>query len=98
MHSVEAGVRADLARLGIDEPTTTLECLAVKLAQLLDELQFANDQKNVSPATIARELRMTMEAIENAPHEDQDEVEKLMAANGTWESKATAFKPADIRH
>jgi hypothetical protein len=73
MSSVEDGVRRDFGKWGIKEPETTLECLAVKLAQLLDEMRAASDQKNASPATLARELRMTMTEIESQHRKDDND-------------------------
>jgi len=57
--SVESGVRSDLRKLGIPEPSTALENTAVTLAKLLDD----DNADAKTAAGIARELRLTMLAI-----------------------------------
>lgn len=57
--SVESGVRADLAAWGISEPRLTLHHLAIALAAAIDT---GDDER--STAALARELRLTMAAVE----------------------------------
>lgn len=63
MANVESGVRADLARIGVHDPTTALEFLAISLAASIDS---ADDPRNA--AALARELRLTLAAIKADSH------------------------------
>jgi len=72
MGAVESGVRTTLTELGILEPTTALECLAVHLANTLDN---AEDEKNV--AAVSRELRLTLEKIESRAGTNKDELDDI---------------------
>jgi hypothetical protein len=76
--SIEAGIRSDLAKLGIGEPGTALERLAVRLAQMLDA---PIDERHA--AGLARELRLTMAAVEAQPKPTADAVGELAARVGS---------------
>lgn len=86
MGPVESGVRLSLVKLGILEPVTALECMAINLAQVLDgtssvfkledNSKFAKDPTG-SVATINRELRLTLEAIANQPSPTRDAVQEI---------------------
>lgn len=53
--NVESGVRADLKALGISEPRSALDHLALALAAAIDS---GEDER--STAALARELRLTL--------------------------------------
>ena len=73
MGPVESGVRTTLTELGILEPTTALECLAIHLAHTLDT---SVEEKNV--ASVSRELRLTLEKIESrADGTNKDELDEI---------------------
>lgn len=72
--SIEAGIRSDLRKLGVSEPATALELLAVRLAQLLDG---PIDERQA--AGLARELRLTMAAVESQPKPSSDQVADMVA-------------------
>jgi hypothetical protein len=82
---IEAGVNADLRKLGILEASSALETTALALARILDgpsavcpacELPLPVADAR-SAAGLSRELRLTMEAIASQPEPNQDDVEKL---------------------
>lgn len=75
MGAIEQGVRSDLVKLGIDEPTTALERQALRLAAMLDD----DDLEARYAAGISRELRMTLTAIASKPSPGVDKVGELAA-------------------
>ena len=66
MGPVEQGLRTSLTELGILEPTTVYECLAVTLAQIMDGTSdvYQADRDKTGISSISRELRLTLERIE----------------------------------
>jgi hypothetical protein len=75
---VEAHVRADLAAVSSGHPfAETLGAVARRLARSLDEDR--NDTKAPLAGT-ARELRMTVDTIVNAPGGEGDEFESAISA------------------
>jgi len=86
MGPVESGVRLSLVKLGILEPVTALECMAINLAQVLDgtsevfklddNSKFSKDPTG-SVATINRELRLTLEDIARQPSPKPDTVQSI---------------------
>lgn len=70
--SVETGVRYSMAQLGIDTPTTALECLAIKLAQGIDQSKYAKD---LPP--LAEKLMTAMEKVADQPAKKADRVEEM---------------------
>ena len=78
MGPVEQGLRTSLTELGILEPTTVYECLAVTLAQIMDGTSdvYQADRDKTGISSISRELRLTLERIEiQSPKKDErDEI------------------------
>jgi hypothetical protein len=74
MGAIEDGVRLDLRKLGVAEPTTALETAAISLARWLDA---ATDASAVTP--LARELRLTMAAVADQPAQTPDEADRIAA-------------------
>jgi len=70
--SVEAGVYVTFATLGILEPTTALECLAVRLARAIDAAKYAKDLPPLS-----MQLRQTMMEVAQQPAPTTDAVETM---------------------
>jgi hypothetical protein len=62
--NVECGVRADLKALGINEPKSALDHLAISLAAAIDS---GEDER--STAALARELRLTLAAVRSSAAE-----------------------------
>lgn len=83
---VEQGVRTTLTEWGILEPTSAWEMMAINLAQVLDGTsntfkmdetpKYGKDDKG-AVASINRELRLTMEHIENQPRKVKDDRERV---------------------
>jgi hypothetical protein len=77
MGTIEAGVRKTLKQLGVSEPVTALECLAIELASTLDN---GVDEKTM--AALSRELRLTIEQVgQQSGNADSDKVRALMDKN-----------------
>ena len=70
--SVEAGVYVSFAALGILEPTTALECLAVRLAKAIDSAKYAKDLPPLS-----MQLRQTLIEVAEQPAPTTDAVEEM---------------------
>lgn len=70
--SVETGVRYTMRQLGITTPTTALECLAIKLAQGIDNSKYAKD---LPP--LAEKLMTAMEKVADQPSPKEDRVEEM---------------------
>jgi len=79
MGPVEQGVRTTLTELGILEPTSVYECLAVTLAQIMDGTSpvYQADKDKTGISSISRELRLTLERIEAQPRSKQDELDEI---------------------
>jgi hypothetical protein len=83
---VEFGVRTTFTEWGILEPTTAWEMMAINLAQILDGTnktfkldespKYGKDDK-VAVASINRELRLTLEKIEQTPRQTASDHEQL---------------------
>ena len=72
MGPVETGVRYTMAKLGITDPTTAIECLAVKLAQAIDASKYAKD---LPP--LAEKLMTAMEKVAEQPAPTEDRIEAM---------------------
>ena len=72
MGDIESGVRRDLRKLGITEPATALEFMAIMLAQLLDKGVDAREAIGLS-----RELRLTLVDIAEQPTPTRDITEEI---------------------
>lgn len=72
MADIESGVRRSLRSLGIIEPSTALELLAIKLAQALD-----SNPAETSMAALSRELRLTLDQVASQPSPVDDPVDEL---------------------
>lgn len=73
MGDVESGVRETFAELGIKEPRTAPEKLALYLANALDSCQ---DDK--VKAGLSRELRLTLDDVRNQPRSSTDAIGTLL--------------------
>jgi hypothetical protein len=72
MGDIESGVRRDLRKLDITEPSTALEFMAILLAQLLDTGPDPKEAMGLS-----RELRLTLVAIAEQPTPTRDITEEI---------------------
>lgn len=70
--SVEAGVYVTFASLGIDVPTTAVECLAVKLAQEIDKCRYAKDL-----APLATRLTEVLDRVAAQPAPEKDDITEM---------------------
>ena len=73
MGKIESGVRETLLRMGIENPSTAPELLAIDHAKTLDNL---SDEKN--RAGISRELRLCLEEARIQPSPVTDKVGALI--------------------
>jgi hypothetical protein len=67
MGEVEAGVVETLRQLGIENPVTAPEKLAIYLARALDSAE-----KDEVKASLSRELRLSLEDVKNQPESSGD--------------------------
>jgi hypothetical protein len=74
MGDIETGVRQTLEALGITEPKTGLEMLAIQLARTLD----SEPEKNTI-AALSRELRLTLEQCARQPAPQGDRLDALIS-------------------
>lgn len=72
MGEVEQGVYTTLKALGISEPTTAVEALAVTLARAIDSAQYAKD---VAP--LAARLTDVLDRVANQPAPTHDAVQDM---------------------
>jgi hypothetical protein len=72
MGDIELGVRRDLRKLGITEPATALEFMAILLAQWLDKSAEAKEVIGLS-----LRLQVTLEAIAEQPTPTRDITEEI---------------------
>jgi hypothetical protein len=72
--NVESGVYETFTRLGIKEPRTDVECLAVRLAQAIDSAKYAKD---LPP--LAHQLLMTMEKVAAQPEPEHSGIDEMTA-------------------
>ena len=73
MGTVESGVRKSLLSLGIKEPATALEMLAIQLAIALD-----NEPAENNIAALSRELILTLKQCEDQPTPNTDPVQDII--------------------
>jgi hypothetical protein len=74
---IETGVRFSFEKLGITEPTTALECLAIGLAEILDGTSATYKQDKAAYAALSRELRLTLDKVAEQPAPTTDAVEEM---------------------
>jgi hypothetical protein len=72
MGEVEKGVYTSFKSLGIDEPTTVFECLAVCLARSIDSAKYSKDL----PPLAAR-LTEVMDRVAAQPTPEKDDVAEM---------------------
>jgi hypothetical protein len=73
MGQIQQGVRKSLRDLGIIEPQTAIEMLAILIAEVLDDNP---DDKTV--AALSRELRLTLEKCADQPAPENNPVEEII--------------------
>lgn len=71
---VEAGVYVTLKALGISEPTTAKQRLAVRLARAIDNAKYAKD---LPP--LAGQLRQTLDEIRDEPTGVTDDLDDMQS-------------------
>jgi hypothetical protein len=77
MGPIGQGVRESLRDLGIAEPRTAIERLAILIAEVLDTKP---DDKTV--AALSRELRLTLDKCADQPVSENDPVEEIIRRQG----------------
>jgi hypothetical protein len=73
MGQIEQGVRKSLRDLGITEPQTAIEMLAILIGKVLDD---SPDDKTV--AALSRELRLTLDKCADQPASESNPVEEII--------------------
>ena len=73
MGDIQQGVRESLRDLGITEPRTAVEKLAILIAEVLDN---EPDEKTV--AALSRELRLTLDKCADQPARTDSPVEEII--------------------
>lgn len=74
MGQIQQGVRESLRDLGITEPRTAIERLAILIAEVLD-----SDPDDKTVAALSRELRLTLEKCADQPAPESDPVEEIIS-------------------
>lgn len=71
---VESGVYTTFKALGIDTPTTAVECLAIRLAQAIDDAKYAKDL----PPLAAR-LTEVLKEVADQPEPKKSDLDDMTA-------------------